>query len=239
MRWVFTIAAGCGYRIAAGLAICRFGILAIMAALLTACALTAKGSCVIYTVDPNFDMGSNSEVSGSIPIPRFDPALGNLDAVQIYFGSGYGGTVTVSGPDGASGSSDIEEQTIFQDPGNNIYEVINNEWTCYFSLPRYDPGGSSEPGTYNVTYDSPAVLSEFTGTGNFDLGVTGTQHADSFMVPPGVTVDITDGDFGADAIVNYIYTVPEPGCASLLAVGFGLMLASRKKPRGGKINPRV
>lgn len=210
-----------------------FGILTITTVLFAACANTVRGESVIYTFDPKFvpsqwDMGANSEITGFESVPQFNPALGVLDSVDISFGSAYGSMITVSGPDGASGNLNLLEQTTFQDAGNNIDVTIGNEWTCNFSLPSYTSAGSSSPGTESFSYNSPAVLSEFTGTGNFSLQVTGAQHADTTFAPPGITANITEGNFGADACVTYIYTVPEPGCASLLVIGFGLMLVRRK-----------
>lgn len=213
-----------------------FGIFTITTALLAACANTAKGSSVIYTFDPKFgpsqwDMGANSQITGTESVPQFNPALGVLQAVDISFGSAYGSSVTLSGPEGASGNLNLFEQTTFQDAGKNIDVTIGNEWTCNFFLPSYTSVGSSSPGTESFNYNSAAILSEFTGTGDFSLQITGSQHADTTFAPPGLTANINDGNFGADACVTYIYAVPEPGCASLLIVGFGLMLARKKAKR--------
>ena len=143
--------------------------------------------------------------------------------------SGDGSTVTVSGPGGASGNFNLDEQTTFQMRETTLMSVLgtNGHATSRCSLPT-PLAGSSSPGTESYSYDSTAVLSEFTGTGDFSLQISGSQHADTTFAPPGITAKITDGNFGADACVTYVYTVPEPGCASLLAIGFGLMLVRRK-----------
>ena len=205
------------------------GIVSVTTALLATCPTIVKGDSLIYTFEPSqFDMGASSEMVGSESVPQFNPALGLLDSVDITFGSGYASTVSFSGPSGASGYFDLCEQTTFQDAGNNIDVSIGNAWTCYFSTSSGTSSGSSSPGSAFSSYNSPAVLSEFTGTGNFSLQVTGSQHADTTFASPGLIANITDGNFGADALVTYIYTVPEPGSASLLAVGVGLALAWRR-----------
>ena len=204
------------------------GIVTVTTALLTTCPTIAKGDSLIYTFEPSqFDLGANSEMSGLQSVPQFNPALGVLDSIDISFDSGYASTVAFSGPSGVSGHFDLYEQTTFQDSGNNIDVSIGNAWTCYFSTSAGTSSGSSSPGSAFFSYNSPAVLSEFTGDGNFSFQVTGSQHADTTFAPPGVTANITDGNFGADATVTYIYTVPEPGSASLLVVGLGLTLAWR------------
>ena len=211
----------------------------ILATLVAAFDTTANAQSVTYFEHSNWDMGSNSQLTGSIMFPQFNPALGVLNSVDIDFYSAYGGTVMVSGPNGAAGDSSISELGTMHDSGNNISLSIGNNWECYIDMPYYTPSGSSEPGETLASYNSPAVLSEFTGNGNFSLEVDGSQSASPVFGSSGVDVNITDGDFSTSVYLTYDYTVPEPGSVSLMVIGFGLMLASRKAKRSRQNRTRA
>lgn len=211
-----------------------FGILTIATVLLLLCGASAKGqSSQIYEYGGvTLDIGGNSGMTGSLSVPQFNPALGTLDSVVVDITEvSYQSTVTVSGPDDASGQVNASGSIIVQDPGNNIYLFGNlyGAWEGNFFLPSYASCGGEDVG-YTIgppypSYDSPAVLSEFTGDGDFSFQVTGSQSV--FASYPGVNVDINSATILANADVIYTYTVPEPRTFSLLVVGFGMMLIRR------------
>src|ERR1700743_899492 len=185
-----------------------FGILATAALL---CGPAAQANSIDYTYHGGGDMGAESQFNGTLSIAQFDPSLGVLNSIDLVFGSAYGGQVAISGPDGANGSFFVNETTTFKDAGNNLDASIGNNWQGNFSLPNYYTHiGSSSPGTISQTYDSPSILSEFTGLGIFDLQITASQGIGS-LLPPGVTAGITDGNFGADLWLTYNYTPENTG----------------------------
>lgn len=212
-----------------------FGILTIATALLSFCGTTAKGqpSQIYVSGEVNWNIGADSGVTGLLSVPQFNPALGVLDSVEIRGECVYSSAVTVSGPAGAYGQVHAIGSIVMQDPGNNINLSANlyGAWDQSFCTPSQSSCSGTDIGDTvgppYPAYNSPAVLGEFTGNGNFSFQVTGAQsiYADA----PGVNIDINDANLTANAYVTYDYTVvPEPSFSSLVLIGFGLMLTRRK-----------
>lgn len=217
------------------------GTLAIVVAL-SFCATTAKGeTSQIYTEFGSFDLGTNSQATGSISVPQFNPALGTLVSVVFNASDEYNAAVTVSGPGGAQGAVTAVGGVTIQDPGNYISSPsdLTEIYQLNYSLPSVSSGngGDISGGPGGIAYDSPAVLSEFTGNGNVNFQVTEFQYgyaSDEFGGD--ITFNI-DGRLSPEVDVTYNYTVPEPGSVSLLVVGFGIMLARRKVRNRLQQNP--
>lgn len=194
------------------------------------CGTIAKGetSQIYVTGSLDWDMGANTGMTGSLSIPQFDPALGVLDSVEIFAQCNYSSSVTVLGPAGASGQVEASGSVIVQDPGNNISISHNlyGSWEGNYSLPTVPNCNGADAGytPAALSYDGPAVLSEFTGNGNFNLLITGSQSVG--LMGPG-SLEIDSASLDTFAGVTYVYTVPEPGSCALLVVGFGIMLTRR------------
>jgi hypothetical protein len=208
-----------------------FGIFTITTALLIVGGTTAEGQSSQIFVNENWTIGANKGFTGSLSIPQFDPALGVLDSVSLEFSTSYSSSVVVSGPVNASGNIAANADITFQDPGMNINRNFGLSWEGHFSLPS-SAGVGGVGNNFDlapVSYNSPAVLSEFTGNGNFNLQVAGSQSF-SQISGPAVSIDnIQNASFNGSAVVTYDYTaVPEPSACSLLVIGSGMMLIAQK-----------
>lgn len=129
-----------------------------------------------------------------------------------------------SGPDGASGDFNAAGSIAFQDPGNYIHETIDGAWNQFFSLPSFSIlSGQDAEDILCSPFASPAILSEFTGDGDLNLQLTGSET----LIGGGAAFSQNDATFDASCEVTYFYTVPEPSSFALLVAGFGIMLTRR------------
>jgi hypothetical protein len=191
--------------------------------------------------------GINTDFTALLTTTQFNPAWGSLQSVEIDLTSHMSTDLQIiNGDTGASsGSVNTQLQIFVQDGGNNLQggvyttgagviaycapgNCISGKYT--YSLAS---GGSIDSGailansSQDYTYALGAILSEFTGTGTFNLtakSLTGTTITNT-----GGNTTATQNTFAnvtGDVIYTYNSNAPEPATLFLMGsalVGVGVL----------------
>jgi hypothetical protein len=191
--------------------------------------------------------GINTDFNAILTTLQFNPAWGSLQSVEIDLTSHMSTDLAiVNGDTGASsGTVNTQLQIFVQDGGNNLTGGVYSTGAgviaycapgnCISGKYAYTltSGGSIDSGAItansseSMTYTLGAILSEFTGTGNFNLSaksLTGTTITNT-----GGNTTATQNTFAnvtGDVIYTYNSSAPEPATLFLMGsalVGVGIL----------------
>lgn len=206
----------------------------LVVALIAACVLPGVAGAAQITQTATIP-ATTTELNTSKTFAQFDRSLGTLDSVQVSFTGGLSTVLTVKNNAATSsdGTAKTEVQFTVADPGNffgpDVPQIDLNSAEFPYSLAagaQTTSGTLTKNGSFSNTYTDAAILSEFTGSGNINLGVS--TFTRTWLGNNGgntTASQATQANWGATVIYNY--TVPEPASLSLLTLG-GLLLRRRK-----------
>lgn len=180
--------------------------------------------------------------SSSLTFPQFNPALGTLDSVTLALQSGLVTTLTVENTGGATSSGTVRTELVLTptDPLNQIpagdpltvdYMTPKQSFTLAggqgITLPQMSASGNSAN-----TYTAGLILSEFTGNGSINLGLsTVTYTLLSYNGGNSYSSQVTTADATGSVTYDYTAAVPEPSTylAGLSALGMLGLVGWRKR----------
>jgi hypothetical protein len=227
----------------------------ILAALAAPLGLPAIAAPMTITADASFD-----SVSGGFPgdatisvvgtFTPFDPALGTLVSVAITSGGLGGGSIRLRSLEPGYYSAQLRSETVVLGPDGTVIDRVSEiEGGLGFAIaddgtpsyPQLDTGtpfeafvteGNSFARPLNdVRNDLHLFLSETT----FTVARRYFYVVEGAMYPGNVAVFSPDTVSLQMSVPNVQYTylpVPEPGTASLVGLGFGVLAAARSGKRG-------
>jgi hypothetical protein len=180
----------------------------------------------------------------SVSIPRFDPGLGTLDSIDFSVDGHVEGSVQFESLDSSPSTvmTTLAATIALLRPDNSEIVSVFPAFATSDNVLEFDGnidfGGDSGRSYFDIVADlsnshtSPLPLSDlalFTGFGNIILPVT--ANAASTVSGAGNLIGIISTLAGADIMVTYNYTVPEPATAFLAVVAGAYMLRYRRSPR--------
>jgi hypothetical protein len=175
---------------------------------------------------------SLTDFTGTLTFAKFNSFLGTLLSVEIQYESNLDTvlTVTNSAASASSGTDQTRVRITLQTPGANI--PLSDRFTTIFPDPEFEyslnPGQQltsplfAAVATSDKTYNTAAILAEFTGTGTIDLSVTTLTTTLLANTGGNTSSDqVTHADATGTVIYNYIAAVPEPSSWALMGIGGG------------------
>ncbi|MHC4124640.1 MAG: choice-of-anchor E domain-containing protein [Planctomycetota bacterium] len=206
----------------------------------------------MYTQEKTFNGLPNFTTSRTFD--QFDPSWGTLDSIKVTFNLNItGGQFGVDndqieatsgnvyfGAEGALSSSDV---TLKNGSDNNVWDGLTTYTSHFFSLGAddgdgmaFDPsapdGGMYNPGSasYGINdFINSVYFGDYTGTGTYDILLDIDDYIDVSSLS-GICYMASPATASGSVIIDYNYTIPEPGTVLLFGLG-GLGLL-RKKRRG-------
>lgn len=180
--------------------------------------------------------------SQSVSWNQFNPSLGTLSGITFEGTAGISGYFTVQNLDSASSMnvSDSKVRFSFLFSGSGAPPRINSSYLTPITTSPVSnstgtdiPAGATQPfdviGTQYFSLPSTdwfSFASYFTGSGT--VSSVASQSINITSDGPNYLLNSTPTASSGSAILTYIYTVPEPSCVSLLALGLGGLVALRR-----------
>jgi len=183
--------------------------------------------------------------NSTLSFAQFNPSLGVLESVTLSLSSTLTTTLTVTNQSHSSPSSGyaVTELVVnVQDPGNNLNPDTLDIVSPHFNYSSLPVGNSVTSGLLTKSqndggniYTSSAILSEFTGLGDFSLNA-GTVTTTGVFFSGGNAAATQTSDASLTGTVTYDYAaIPEP---SSLSFGLLLLAGSAVLIRRGFLNTR-
>lgn len=171
---------------------------------------------------------SPTDLSGTLVLPQFDPALGILTAVQLDLSTTFITTLTVqnNSESSSSGMAKTQVQFTVQDTGNHLtgpaMDLLSPGFSYHLAAgDSVDSGELTKNSSVSQVLNLASVLAEFTGTGDVDLDASTATLA--FRANTGgntYSTQVTEASLTCDVVYTYTPTaVPEPAA---LGLTFGL-----------------
>jgi hypothetical protein len=163
--------------------------------------------------------------NGTLAFAKFNPSLGVLTKVQIDLAGSMSTvlTVTNSSQSGSQGNARTEMQISVQDSGGYLsvpqLDLISSSFTYNLSGGQSLTSGTlSKSGSSSEQYTAPAILTEFTGSGNILLSAsTFTQTLLANTGGNTSASQVTNSQLSG-SVTYYYNPVPEPATISLLSI---------------------
>lgn len=179
---------------------------------------------------------TKTDWSGTMSLPKFDPALGTLISVELWVNASMQTVITVTNTGGSasSGTAKTELQFSVQDAGDhlNVPEIdmfsSNYSFTNLPAGQHVTSGTITKSGTDDQFYYDAGTLAAFTGLGTIVLDAS--TYTLAWVAYNGGNTDASQvTNASATAKVTYEYNpVPEPATMGLLALS-GLALIRRRQ----------
>jgi hypothetical protein len=207
---------------------------ATLAMVLTAELAAAQASNLVY---------EGYAVDGSISLPQFDPALGNLTRVAFAFHTLGEASWTFSNPT-ATGYIATEVMlyndyaTVFGSGASITYRGGRMVDGFRVDLPAFSSETFSNVFDVTIGGSPPGTLDIYTGNGNvtFTQGAASVTHAVRLLVmgsPSQINFDSYVNISSSHLMVQYTYEVPEPAAFIFVGIGVaGLVFFRRCKQEG-------
>lgn len=178
----------------------------------------------------------------SVSIPKFNPALGFLDSIELKLKGNVEGSIEFESLDAgpATVTTSLAAMIQLKRPDNSLITAVTPNFNTSDNVTAFDGvidfGGGSGRSYFDLnamelsTYDSPPPLSDlalFTGVGNILLPVQATAVSTAGGAGNLLAAFVTNA--GATVMVTYNYTIPEPATMGLMSLG-ALGLLRRRRP---------
>ncbi len=165
--------------------------------------------------------------SNTLAFQKFNPSLGTLNSVKLDLSGSLSTVITVTSSTYATGWAKTSVDVNVQDVGHNLNSPPISLMSPAFTFTNLSgtvvSGTLTKSGVSSDTYTAAAVLSEFTGTGDFLLPAdTFTETLVSFTSGNADVSQVTSASL--TGTVTYDYTVPEPATITLLCTGLVFLL---------------
>jgi len=204
-----------------------------------------------FTLGGSATAPTNTDFSGLLNATQFNPSIGILQSVEIDINSAMSTDLQIVNGDTSisKGSAHTQLQIFVQDPGNNLNGGVfstgagtlaycagagGGSPSCIggfgYTLgagQSQDSGAITSASSQDYTYTLAAILSEFTGTGSFNLhtntltGTTITNTGGNTTATQSTFANIT-----GQVIYTYNSSAPEPATLFLMGsalVGVGVL----------------
>jgi hypothetical protein len=188
---------------------------------------------------------TNTDFSGLLTATQFNPSIGILQSVEIDVNSAMSTDLQIVNNDTSTSTGNVHTllQIFVQDPGNHLNGGVFSTGAgtlaycapnCFggfsYNLPSgssLDSGAQTASSSQDYTYNLAAILSEFTGAGNFSLH-TNTLTGTTITNTGGNTVatQTTNANITGQVIYTYSSSAPEPATLFLMGsalVGVGVL----------------
>lgn len=201
-------------------------------------------STLTYETGPVTIPSTTTDWTQNLQFQQFNPLDGTLDSVVLTLGGSLTTTITLTNISGFLGSpadssgavatqSVISVQDSASDLTNPMSQLAITSPPQPYALPG-SPNGSTQvfpepetPLSDSFTYLAPAVLTDFTGSGQIQLAAstsTGIVYPNPNTGGATYSSQVSSAALTGTIIYTYTPSVPEPSALALVGVGFaGLM----------------
>jgi hypothetical protein len=174
---------------------------------------------------------SQTDLSGELLFPEFDPSLGTLTQVELDLATTFTTSLTIENKSGSSstGGATTQVQVTVEDLDNSFggpqMDLLSPSFTYHLDAGQTTQSGSlTTSATFSHSYALASILSEFTGTG--DIGLNASTATLAFRANSGgstLASQATEASLTGDVIYTYTpnpnMVIPEP---ATLGLAFGL-----------------
>ncbi len=200
-------------------------------ALLAACGTSSLASTTGPLTTSTPISLTQTDLSGELLFPEFNPSLGTLTEVELDLFSTFTTTLSVNNVSASSsaGVAKTQVQVTVQDISGNLtgpeMDLLSPNFNYQLNAGQSQQSGSlSGSASFHQTYSAGSILSEFTGTGT--IGLNSSTATLAFRANSGGST-VADQSTKASLTGDVIYTytpinttvIPEP---SILGLTFGL-----------------
>jgi hypothetical protein len=217
----------------------RIGRIAVLSVLVCGLLISLSGVSGASTVSYNAVTSVSDTTTDwvrNIVFPQFDSSLGTLTQVDLYITSTINTTLTIinNDPSGSEGNAKTHLIVTVTDPAT-LLSVISSIYSQPFDYVLGGGGSISsglltDSGSNSGSWTTPAILAEFTGTGNISLNAS-TFTETVLANTGGNTAAAQVTTASATGTVTYHYNVvPEPGSFAVMGSAlFGLLAFARRR----------